>query len=111
MIIGNFKHDKKRDTFLGEITTLTAHRADIQIVRIEKPTENGPEYRLVCDTALSTVEFGAAWKRKSKGGEEYLSVSIDDPSLSRSINAALMKAQTTDDAILIWSRPVGKKAG
>lgn len=108
MIIGNFKYDAKLDTYAGEITTLTAHRANLQLVPVEKPGENGPEYRLVGETSLGTVEFGAAWKRKSKGNEEYLSVSIDDPSLSRSINAALMRAQKKDEAILIWSRPAKK---
>ncbi len=109
MIIGNFHYDKKVDTFSGEITTLTAHRANMQLVPVEKPSENGPEYRLVGRTSLGTVEFGAAWRRKSKGGEAYLSVAIDDPSLSRSINAALMTAQEKDEAILIWSRPTGSK--
>lgn len=105
MIIGNFSYDKKLDTYAGEITTFNSHRANMQLVPVEKPSENGPEYRLVGRTSLGTVEFGAAWKRRSKGGEDYLSVSIDDPSLSRSINAALMKAQKKDEAILIWSRP------
>lgn len=109
MIIGNFKYDAKRDTYDGEISTFTAHRASMQLVPVEGTSENGPEYRLVAKTDLGTVEFGAAWKRKSKGsGEDYLSVSIDDPSLSRGINAALMAAQKKDEAILIWSRPVKK---
>jgi uncharacterized protein (DUF736 family) len=110
MIIGNFNYDKHSDTYSGEITTLTAHRADMQIVPVEKPTKDGPRYRLVAATALGTVEFGAAWKRKSKGGDEYLSVSIDDPSLSRSINAALMTAQESNNAILIWSPPIRKES-
>jgi len=108
MIIGNFKYDAKRDTYDGEITTFTAHRANMQLVPVEKPSENGPSYRLVTATPLGTVEFGAAWKKTSQGGDDYLSVAIDDPSLSRSINAALMKAQKKNDAILIWSRPTKK---
>lgn len=109
MIIGNFKRDAERDGYTGEITTLTAHRANIQLVPVDDPTENGPEYRVVAKTKLGSVEFGAAWKRTSRSGSEYLSVLIDDPSLSRGINAALVRAQETDSALLIWTRPAPKR--
>ena len=39
------------------------------------------------------VEFGAAWKKRSEEGREYLSVKLDDPALATPINCALVAVQ------------------
>jgi uncharacterized protein (DUF736 family) len=36
------------------------------------------------------VEFGAAWKKRSKEGRDYLSVKLDDPALTQPINCSLV---------------------
>jgi uncharacterized protein (DUF736 family) len=51
------------------------------------------------------VEFGAAWKRTSERGQDFLSVSIDDPALQASLNAALFVAEGGETATLVWTRP------
>ena len=108
MIIGNFNHDAKADTYTGDITTLTFHRDNVQLRPVTKSSEKEPDYRVMAQTALGTVEFGAAWKRKSEKGQNFLSVSIDDPALSGALNAALFPGENGDTAALVWNRPKRK---
>src|SRR5262249_8902693 len=92
------------DTYTGDVTTLTFHRNNVQLRPVDKPAEKGPAYRVVAQTALGTVEFGAAWKRKSEKGQDFLSVSIDDPALAGALNAALFSGETAETAVLVWNR-------
>lgn len=106
MIIGNFTHDAKANTYAGDITTLTFHRSNVQLRPVEKSADKEPDYRVVAQTGQGgTVEFGAAWKRKSEKGQEFLSVSIDDPALSGALNAALFADESGETAVLVWNRP------
>ncbi|HEY1544966.1 MAG TPA: DUF736 domain-containing protein [Xanthobacteraceae bacterium] len=112
MIIGNFNYDQDRDIYIGEIKTLTLQRGNVQFRSVKKNGAQEPDYRIVEDGVAGTVELGAAWKRTSKAGSEFLSVTLDDPALPKALSAALMLGQA-DGAILIWSRPAktsGKKA-
>jgi uncharacterized protein (DUF736 family) len=112
MIIGNFTYDANADTYTGDVTTLTFHRNDVQLRPVEKSGEKEPDYRVVAHTALGIVEFGAAWKRKSEKGQDFLSVSIDDPALSGALNAALFLDENDDSAVLAWNRrKPGKNEG
>jgi uncharacterized protein (DUF736 family) len=52
--------------------------------------------------------LGAAWKRTSKAGAEFLSVTLDDRALPKALSAAPMPGQN-DCAILIRSRPAKAK--
>jgi uncharacterized protein (DUF736 family) len=109
MIIGNFTRDAKADTYTGDITTLTFHRNNVQLRPVDKSSEKEPDYRVVVQTALGTVEFGAAWKRRSEKGQDFLSVSIDDPALSGALNAALFPGETSETAVLVWNRKKPEK--
>jgi uncharacterized protein (DUF736 family) len=40
----------------------------------------------------------------------FLSVSLDDPTLSTPFNAALMPSEDGKHAILIWSRPTKRES-
>ncbi|AAM37030.1 hypothetical protein J155_02326 [Xanthomonas citri pv. citri] len=54
-------------------------------------------------------EVGAAWKKTSEGGRDYLSMSLDDPSFPATVYARLIEnADGTHD--LIWSRSKPKAA-
>lgn len=108
MIIGNFIYDAKADTYAGEVTTLTFQRNNVVLRPVEKSGDKEPDYRVVADTASGTVEFGAAWKRTSEQGRDFLSVAIDDPALSGSLNAALFNAENGESAVLVWNRPKAK---
>jgi uncharacterized protein (DUF736 family) len=107
-IIGNFKRDTKTDTYTGEIVTLTFSRKDVHFTPNQKSGEKQPDYRIVGKTAHGSVEFGSAWKKTSEKGP-FLSVSIDDPALSGTLNAALFDAKDGDTATLRWTRPKAKK--
>jgi uncharacterized protein (DUF736 family) len=96
--------DQARDTFTGEIKTLTLLRAKVIFRPVEAKSEKGPHYRVVVEGQPGPVELGAAWKRKSEAGREFLSVSLDDPALPRALRAALMIAEDGASANLIWSR-------
>jgi uncharacterized protein (DUF736 family) len=109
MIIGNFNRDAKADTYAGDITTLTFHRNNVQLRPVDKSSEKEPDYRVVAQTALGTVEFGAAWKRTSEKGQDFLSVSIDDPALSGALNAALFPGENGETAVLVWNRKKAEK--
>jgi uncharacterized protein (DUF736 family) len=110
MIIGNFTYDTQSDTYAGDVTTLTFHRSNVQLRPVEKSGKDQPDYRVVAQTALGTVEFGAAWKRTSeKKGQDFLSVSIDDPALSGALNAALFAGETAETAVLVWNRKKPEK--
>jgi uncharacterized protein (DUF736 family) len=108
MIIGNFSYKQAEDTYTGEIKTLTLLRGSVQFRPVEAKSKDGPNYRVVVQGETSQVELGAAWKRNSQNGRDFLSVSLDDPGLARPFNAALMPSEDGKSAILIWSRPVKK---
>lgn len=108
MIIGNFNHDTKRDTYTGEVRTLTLLRGKVQFRPVNKSSEKEPDFRIVEEGEYGIVELGAAWKRTSKSGNDFLSVVLDDPALPRTLRAALMPAEDGSGAILIWSRPTRK---
>lgn len=105
MIIGNFTYNQAKDTYSGEIKTLTLLRGKVAFRPAETKSEKGPHYRITVEGAPGAVELGAAWKRKSEANREFLSVSLDDPALPRALNAALLPSEDAASAILIWSRP------
>jgi uncharacterized protein (DUF736 family) len=104
MIIGNFTYDAKADTYYGDVTTLSFY-ATVELRPIEKSADKEPDYRVVSKAGFGTVEFGAAWKRASERGQDFLSVSIDDPALTDPLNAALFTAEDGKTAQLVWNRP------
>lgn len=110
MIIGNFTYNKTKDTYAGDIHTLTLLRSKVAFRPTEAKTDKGPDYRVVFENGTGSVELGAAWKRTSEAGRDFLSVSIDDPALGSPLNAALMPSEDGKGAILIWSRATKREA-
>ncbi len=53
------------------------------------------------------MEFGAAWKKTSGEGREYLSVKLDDSSFPAPIYATLVETDEPGTYSLIWSRRNG----
>lgn len=109
MIIGIFNLDKKSGIYAGDITTLTVQRNAVYFKPNEKSGDKEPDYRIVAQGGAGFVELGAAWKRTSEKGQDFLSVSLDDPSLPASLNAALFTAEDGKTAQLVWTRPKSKK--
>jgi uncharacterized protein (DUF736 family) len=104
MIIGTFVYDKETDTFSGDISTLHFQFSPVEIRPAEKNGDKGPNYRLISETAHGHVELGAAWKRTSEQGRDFISVALDAPLLERPLNAALFLSETGATAQMVWNR-------
>jgi uncharacterized protein (DUF736 family) len=108
MIIGNFLYDPEKDTYSGDITTLTLQRDNVSLRPNKKSGEREPDYRIVHEQGGASVEFGAAWKRESEKGRAFLSLVLDDPALPTPVNAALFLSDADATARLVWQRPAKK---
>lgn len=104
MIIGKFTYDRNSDTYVGEIRTLTLQRS-VVLKPTSHNTEREPDYRIFGESDGGTVEFGAAWKRTSERGQEFVSILLDDPALDAPLNAALFMRGRENVASLVWTRP------
>jgi uncharacterized protein (DUF736 family) len=105
MIIGNFTCNEARDTYTGELATLTVAARKVVLQPIEAKTDKAPSHRVVSPSKTGDVELGAAWKKRSEEGRYYLSVKLDDPSLAQPINCVMVESGDKADAfILVWSR-------
>jgi uncharacterized protein (DUF736 family) len=98
--IGTFT--KTGDSFTGAVKTLSIN-AKTAIKPADKASDKAPDYRIF----QGSVEFGAAWKKTSGEGREYLSVKLDDPSFPAPIYATLVEGEDTGSYSLIWSRRNG----
>ncbi len=104
MIIGTFSYDKATDSFKGDILTLSFQFNAVDITPTGKSGTKEPDYRVTARTANGHVELGAAWKRTSDKGLEFISVSLDAPLLTAPLNAALFTAEDGMEAALVWAR-------
>jgi uncharacterized protein (DUF736 family) len=95
--IGTFA--KSKDGYTGLITT-ASFNMQVKLVPVQRESEKSPDFRVL----TSTFEFGAAWKKTSQNGRDYLSVRLDDPSFATPIFANLVEGDNANDHILIWSR-------
>jgi uncharacterized protein (DUF736 family) len=95
--IGTFT--KTENGFTGAVKTLTLN-VKARLAPSEKTSDKAPDFRIFA----GQTEFGAAWKKKSSEGREYLSVKLDDPSFPAPIYASLVAVEGGDGYSLIWSR-------
>jgi len=90
---------KSESCFSGLIKTVTLN-VKAKFAPAEKDNDKAPDYRIFS----GPTEFGAAWKKTSNAGREYLSVKLDDPSFPAPIFASLVAIEGGDGYALIWSR-------
>jgi len=90
---------KSGDRYTGAVRTLTLN-VKAQIAPAEEENDKVPDYRVFA----GQIELGAAWKKTSNTGPEYLSVKLDDPSLPAPIYASPVEAEGADEFTLLWSR-------
>ena len=102
-IIGTFTRTEA-GTFTGSLKTLTLNSKLQFVAETNKTKDSAPDYRIF---ASANVEFGAAWKKTSGEGREYLSVKLDDPSFPAPIYATLIAGDEPETFNLIWSRRNG----
>jgi uncharacterized protein (DUF736 family) len=98
--IGTFT--KSENGFTGQIKTVTLN-VKAKLAPAEKDNEKAPDYRIFA----GQTELGAAWKKTSNAGREYLSVKLDDPTFPAPIFASLIAVEGGDGYALIWSRRTG----
>ena len=98
-LIGTFK--RSGSDKVGDIFTQTVQFQNVRIFKQDKqPSENSPTHRIF----VGRAEIGAAWKKTGlESGRDYLSVKLDDASLTQPINANLY-IEDNGDANLIWTR-------
>lgn len=99
--IGSFTKSENGD-YSGSVKTLTLN-VKARITPVEKTNDKAPDFRIYA--GRSEIEFGAAWRKTSNEGREYLSVKLDDPSFPAPIYASLVEVD--DGLSLIWSRRNG----
>ncbi len=96
--IGTFTVNTKGE-FNGVIKTLTLN-TKATLRPVEKEGEKSPDFRI----STANMDIGAAWKKTSREGRDYISVKLDDPSFPAPIYATLSETDTTGEYALIWSR-------
>lgn len=85
--------------YTGSVNTLTLNVKSVKFVPTEGDNEKGPDFRIFA----GAIEFGAAWKKRSDKGNEYLSVKLDDPSFPAPIYGSLVESEG-EELALIWAR-------
>jgi len=96
--IGTFTANTKGE-IAGVIKTLTLNtKANFRSV--EKEGEKSPDFRI----SAGDMDIGAAWKKTSREGRDYISVKLDDPSFPAPVYATLSETDTVGEYALIWSR-------
>lgn len=89
------------DGFTGTVRTIDRSFPLELTVTAQKSKETSPDYRGFSGQA----EVAAAWEQTSqKSGQDYVSVRISDPSLTRPIRANLVQTRAAPDTYLLLQR-------
>ena len=113
--IGKLKRvrDEQDEYLIGNIRTLEIN-LQIKLYPItEKDSANSPSFRIFAvDKDSSEVEIGAAWvktiTKPDRFGEEFLSISVDDPSLAQGLNVAAFTNDDGDTYSITFRRRLAK---
>lgn len=101
--IGFVSYDPEKDTYQGEIKTISIQCPITFEPRRNKTSDKQPDYTVVS----GRVEVGAAWKKTSQSDTEYVSLYIAAPEFGRrKLYANLGKAAGQDDDsvfAIIWN--------
>jgi len=89
---------KTENGYTGEIRTL-ALNSKLTLIPADSTKGKAPDFRVI---AGDGIEIGGAWNRKSKSGNAYLSVRLDDPSFTAPVYANLIERD--GQHLLIWKR-------
>lgn len=110
MIIGNFRYDPSADIYTGSIRTLAFRHEHVVLKPLARNNDREPDYRVLDIGEAGAVEFGAAWRRRSDRGHDYLSVLLDAPGFAQPISVAMFLDGREDSASLVWTRPQRRAA-
>jgi uncharacterized protein (DUF736 family) len=90
-----------KDGYIGTLKTLGL-TAELELVPFESTSERAPDFRVL----HLGREVGGAWRRQSKTGTAFLTVTIADPSLPCTIRACLFQPRKpkSTEWPLVWDR-------
>ena len=100
---------KGGDLLEGYISTLIYNFRFKLVAAPTSANPNAPKYHIVTrNNAGIDVVIGAAWvktiKRGEKEGDEFLTLTFDDPSFPKSLNVAAFKNSDTGDYDVVFRR-------
>ncbi|HTM82188.1 DUF736 domain-containing protein [Asticcacaulis sp.] len=100
--IGQFT--RLRGIFTGTIRTLTFDRHIVLVPTNQADVQGQPHYTIHLKDA-DGPEVGVAWKKTGDRAGEYVSLSLDDPTLPAPIRANLFQRDADKkEWVLIWKR-------
>jgi uncharacterized protein (DUF736 family) len=117
IVIGSLHEieDKGYRQIYGEIHSL---EIDLQFrlgSRSAQTSENSPDYSIIAKSRSGKdVEVGSAWRKTiksgAKAGEEFLTLTIDDPSFASALNVAAFKNGRPGEWDVGWRRRQDRQA-
>ena len=97
--IGSFK--RSGSEYVGEIATLNIQVKNVRIVpEATRANDIAPTHLIY----LGKSTVGAGWAKRSAENRDYLSIKLDDPSLTAPIYANLFDNEGGEGSSLVWSR-------
>lgn len=93
--------DNGRGGYIGTLNTL-AINAELEFEPFESKSEKAPDFRIL----HLGREVGGAWRRTSKTGVPFFTVTISDPALPCTIRACLFQPRKPrgSEWPLVWDR-------
>ena len=105
--------DQNGEFLSGYIQTLEINLQIRLYPILESASANSPSHRIFAlGKDSSEIEIGAAWtkamSKPDRFGEEFLSISIDDPSLPQALNVAAFKEENSESYAITFRRRMAK---
>jgi len=91
MIIGNFTCNEARDTYTGELSTLTVAARKVVFQPSEARGDKAPSHRVVSSGKTGFVELGAAWKKRSEEGRDFGQARRSEPGAAAQLRPGRVK--------------------
>ena len=105
--------EKRGDVLVGRLETLE-HMLNLTVSKNpDKTADQHPDFIVFAKgIAGNNVEVGSGWRKSpNNGGDQFLSMTIDDPSLPQTLNlTAFQTAPNWEQMEITWRRPVARKA-
>ncbi|MBS4050308.1 MAG: DUF736 family protein [Methylomonas sp.] len=89
----------------GMIVTLE-HNLKINLKQCVARTPDSPAFEIFAvGKGAIEIKVGAAWEKKTKAGEVFYSLTIDDVSFNETLNVTAFKGEGFGVYDIVWQRP------
>lgn len=102
--IGYVTYDEASNSYSGILQTLAIKEKITMLPVRNKSNDRAPDFRIFAE---NKAEIGGAWNKTSQAGNDYVSITVDDPGFPAPLYANLGVAANQDDPnvfALIWNR-------